>query len=176
MQYLKDRAFVIKRVNFGDSDRFLTLFSQNHGKIEVVAKGVRKITSRRASSIELVNLIDFQAVRSARNHILTEVKLVDSFSRLKCDLNHMKKVFLTCELIDVLLPSMQKHEDIFDLLTRALSSMSDSEKNILYFQAKLVSMLGFWDSSEPFKNGDHIREHIESIIERKLKTRVSFEI
>ena len=94
MQFLKDRGFILKRVNFGDSDRYITIFTKNHGKIEVIAKGVRRITSRRASSVELLNLIEFQSVRSRKNYVLTEVKLIDSFEELKKELLHIKKIVL----------------------------------------------------------------------------------
>ncbi len=94
MQYLKDKGFVLRRVNFGDSDRYITLFSENHGKVELVAKGVRKITPRRAAACELLNLVEFQSVRTAKNFILTEVRLIDSFEHLKRELSHIKKVFL----------------------------------------------------------------------------------
>jgi len=91
MRYLKDQGFVIRRINFGDSHRFITLFTKNNGKVEVVAKGVRKITSKRASSVELLNLIEFQSVHTSKNFILTEVKLLDSFENLKQDLKNMEK-------------------------------------------------------------------------------------
>lgn len=174
MRYLKDKGFVLRKVNFGDSDRYVTLFSKNFGKVEVVAKGVRKITSRRASSIEPLNLIDFQSVKTSKNYILTEVKLIDSFDHLKHELAAIKKVFLTCELLDAILPAGVAHIQVFDLIERASVKMLENEKNMAYFQAKLLSLLGFWDSSTPFKNEGHVEAFIEQIIERKLKSSSAF--
>ena len=174
MQFLKDQGFILKRVNFGDSDRYITIFSKNHGKLELVAKGVRKITSRRASSIELLNLIEFQSVRSHKNYILTEVILVDSFEELKKELEHIKKVFLMCELIDAVLPIGVRHLEVFDLIERASQNLMENNKNILYFQAKLLTLLGFWDPKTSFKNQYHLEQYTEQIIERKLRTRSVF--
>ncbi|HVZ11472.1 MAG TPA: DNA repair protein RecO [Patescibacteria group bacterium] len=174
MYYIHDRAFVLRRVNFGDSDRYITLFSQNNGKIEVVARGVRKINSKRASAIELLNLIDFQVVRGPKNFVLTEVKLVDSFGHLKTELENIKKVFLMCELVDAVLANGVAHRDVFDLFERAAAKMLEGERNMAYFQAKLLSILGFWDSSQSFKNEDHVSSFIEQIIERKLRTNLAF--
>ena len=175
MQFLKDRGFILRRVNFGDSDRYITIFTKNHGKIEVMAKGVRKITSRRASSVELLNLIEFQSVRSHKNHVLTEVKLIDSFEELKKEIAHIKKVFLMCELLDAVLPREQRHSDVFDLLERASRNIINNEKNILYFQAKLLTLLGFWNPKFAFKSEDHLDQYTEQIIERKLKSRHIFD-
>lgn len=176
MRYVKDKAFVLRRINFGDSDRYITLFTQNNGKIEVVAKGVRKISSRRAAACELLNLIEFQAVKTSKNLILTEVKLIDSFEHLKNELTNIKKVFLMCELLEAVLPVAVRHQEVFDLIERAAGKVHQDQKNMAYFQAKLLSELGFWDSSKSFKNEDHLQSYIEQVIERKLKTEDSFKI
>lgn len=175
MQYLKDLGFVIKRKNIGESDRFVTIFSKNNGKIDVVAKGIRKITSRRGSYVELLNLIEFQAVRGLKNYVLTETKLADSFEELKNDLSNIAKVFKACELIDAIMPLGQKHTDVFELMTRALSQMR-GERTLVLFQAKLLTLLGYWDKKMPFKNSEHVQQHIEQILERRLKTRGIFEV
>lgn len=174
MKFLRDRGFVLRRINFGDSDRYITIFSKNNGKLEVVAKGVRKITSRRGASLELLNLIEFQTVKSSKNYILAEVQLVDSFNQLKKELKYIREVFLMCELIDAIMPYGVKHIDVFDLMNRALSRVLDDEKTMVYFQVRLLSMLGFWDGKNSFRNEDHVRSYMEQILERKLKTRHIF--
>ncbi len=175
MQYLKDSGFVVRRVNLRDSDRYITIFTKNHGKIEVLAKGVRKMTSRRASSVELLSLIDFQAVKSSKTYILTEVKLIDSFDQLKRDLEYIEQVFTMCELIEAIMPIGQSHPEVFDLMNRALCKMLEEKRTMAYFQAKLLSILGFWDSKASFRNEAHVQEYVEQVIERKLKTPQAFE-
>ena len=170
MRYIYDKAFVLRRVNFGDSDRYITLFSEEHGKIEVVAKGVRKITSRRAPSVELLNLIDFQAVRTSKNYILTETRLISSNEKLKRDLANIQKAFSMCELVDAVMPLGVRHSDVFVLMEKAVEHVSESNKNMAYFQAKLLTLLGFWDARTSFKNADHVANYVEQIIERKLKS------
>ncbi len=176
MQYLKDKGFVLRRVNFGDSDRYITIFTKDHGKIEVVAKGVRKITSRRSSSVELLNLVDFQAVRSRKNFVLTEVKLINPFDTLKQELDGIQKAFLMCEIVDQIMPVGVAHDDVFDLMNRAACKMLENDKNMAYFQAKLLSLMGFWDGKTAFENSTHVQNVVEETIERKLKTYSSFDI
>ena len=175
MQYLKDTAFILRRINFGDSDRYITLFTKHHGKVEVVARGVRKITSRRAGACEPLNLIEFQAVKTLKNHILTEVAIINSFENLKKDLKSIEKAFLMCELVDAVMPFGVKHIEVFDLLHRASEKMLENERNMAYFQAKLLSLLGFWDGKAAFRNALHVQNVFENTIERKLKTRSVFE-
>lgn len=169
MHYLKDTGFVIKRVNFGESDRYLTIFSENNGKMEVIARGVRKLTSRRASSLELLSLISFQTVKSSKNFVLTEVQLIDSFSHRKQDLKQIQKMFFLCELLNVLCPLAQKNQEVFTLVKNALSSRADSFKTSKSFQLEILTHLGFWDRERSAQNLN-INAYIEQIIEKKLRS------
>lgn len=172
MHYLKDFGFIIKRVNFGESDRYISLFTKNNGKIEVVAKGVRKITSRRASSIELLNLVRFHAVKSSKNYILAEVELISSYDTLRKNLSDIQILFLLCELIDRLCPLGQKHNDVFELIGQTLNKVKKSEEPaVTDFQTKMLSILGFWDGKKEFESDEDVRQFIEGVIERKLKTK-----
>lgn len=174
MQFLKDFGFVIRRNNFGESDRYITIFTQNHGKVEMVAKGVRKITSRRSSSVELLNLIRFQAIKTSKNYILTEVESVNSYEPLKNNLRDLQILFLLCELIDKLCPLGQKHEDVFLLVKKTLERVGEEEGAVFDFQTKMLSILGFWDGRREFRGEDDLRQFIEGVIERKIKTKTFF--
>lgn len=171
MQYLKDIGFIVRRVNVGDADRFITLFTRNNGKVEIMAKGVRKITSKRASSVELLNKISFQAVRSSKNYILTEVELISPCSHMKKDLVAMQGLFLISELIHVLCPHNQKQTSIFNLLEDTLHvDKFKTDYDLFDFQVKLLAYLGYWDPARTFSGQEDLTEFIEQITERKLRT------
>ncbi|RJQ26258.1 DNA repair protein RecO [Candidatus Parcubacteria bacterium] len=176
MKYLKDTGFVIKKVNLGDADRFVTILSKNHGKVEVLAKGVRKITSRRASALEPLNLIKFQAIERKKTPLLTEVELINPFSSSKNSLSNISLIFLVCELVDKLCPYGQKNESVFNLVGQTLNkiSLQNISSTIFNFEKELITILGFWDANKDFRNQDDIQSYIESIIERKIKTTVMF--
>lgn len=179
MRYLTDVGFVLKRVNFSESDRYITIFSKYHGKIEVVARGVRKITSRRASHVEMLNLIEFQSVKGHKNYILTEAVLINPYSSLKQDLKCIEKVFLLCELINLLCPPHEVHSEVFMLLENLLRKIEIQQLenvNFVAFQQKLLMLLGFWDGKKEFSDEGQVRYFIEQIIEKKLKTKTFFKI
>ena len=50
-------AVVLRRHDFGETDRILTLYTPTHGKLRAIAKGVRRITSRRSGHIELLTRV-----------------------------------------------------------------------------------------------------------------------
>lgn len=172
MLFLKDSGFVVKRINFGEADRFVTLFSRDNGKMEVVAKGVRKITSRRSSHIELLNLVRFHAVKSSKNFVLTEIELVNSFEKRKETLKQCEVGFLVCELIDNLCPIGQVNNELFNRINEFLKGNEFSDDALLEFETEVLALLGYWDAKKKFKNEEESRTFIESLIERKIKSRI----
>jgi DNA repair protein RecO (recombination protein O) len=172
MQYLNDVGFVVKRKNLGEADRFVTFYTQNNGKIEVMAKGVRKITSRRSSHIELLNLVRFNSVKTRKNFILTEVSLINSFEFRKDTLKQCEIAFLVCELVDNLCPHGQSNSELFSLIGEFLKSGLSEEEAILKFETNLLSLLGYWDTERKFTTEKESRYFIESLIERKIKSRI----
>ena len=177
MNSLKDTGFVIKRVNFFDADKFITIFTKNHGKIDVLAKGVRKITSRRSPHVELLNLINFQAIKTKKNYILTDVEVVSTSSHLKNNYEKVGIIFLICELVDKLCPVGVKHEDIFTLTKNTVNGFKINDSCGLFdFQVSLLTCLGFWDAKRKFQNAWEIDRFIENVVERKIRTKAFFKL
>lgn len=172
MQYLYDTGFVIRRVNLGEADRFVTLFTRNNGKVEVLAKGVRKITSKRSSHIELLNLVRFHSVKTSKNFILTEVELVDSYEDRKKDLKQCEISFFVCELLDNLCPHGQVSSELFSEVYDFLGNGYSDDNTLLDFETKVLSVLGYWNAKKRFSSEEESRLFIESLIERKMKSRI----
>lgn len=173
MIHLHDTAFVIKRTNFSDSDKYITLFTRNHGKQEVVAKGVRKITSKKAPHLELLNEIKFHAVKTRKNFIVTDTEVVNTFSEVKDNHIQIGLVFLVCELIDKLCPVDQRHEDIYQLIQSTMKGLSENKnsKHITDFEIRILTLLGFWDNKKKVNSVQELEHYIETITERKIKSR-----
>lgn len=58
-------AIVLRRADYGEADRLLTLLTPERGKLRVLAKGARKITSRKAGHIELFTQTQVLLARAA---------------------------------------------------------------------------------------------------------------
>ena len=73
------RAVVIKSIKYKDADKIFTQFSKEMGKISANARGVRKISSRRAGNLDTLNLVSV-AIRTSDNGFndIEEVKTLES--------------------------------------------------------------------------------------------------
>lgn len=171
MRSYKTEGIIIKRKNFGEADRMLTVFTKNHGKIQIIAKGVRRITSRRSSHIELLNHTSL-GVYEGKIPVLTEAQCINHHSDLKNDLKKAGYAFYICELIDGLLADHQENRIVFNLLQNTLFKLENEEnpKALLSrFEQELLSLLGFWPRERVFAVDSSVI--IENIMERKIKTK-----
>lgn len=171
MPTYKTEGVILKRSNFSEADRILTIFSKHYGKVKVLAKGVRRINSRRGGNIELFNRAVLFLAEGKNFDILTEAQVVNSFPRLRKDLEKIGKAYYVCELVDRLCAEKQENRRVYELLVEKLSELSQqpSEKvDLREFEIELLKLLGFWSGELEGKYKP--RRYVEELIERKLKS------
>lgn len=174
----KTEGIIIKRKNFGEADRILTIFSKNYGKISAIAKGVRKINSRRAPHLELFNQVSLLLSKGKNLDVITETQLITSFSNLKKDLKKVGLAFEACELVDQVTREGPTQEQVFNLLRMCLNDLNHLnskgiEKVIDNFERQLLVILGFLPKNEVLSKIE-LSGFVEKIIEKKLKSRKMF--
>src|ERR1035437_1639602 len=173
MRSFKAEGIVIKRSNYSEADRIVTIFTKQNGKIKVKATGVRRITSRRSPHIEPLNYCIFGLYQGKGMPVLTEVESRECFPLLKKDLKRIGFAYHVCELIDGLCAENHDNYDVFMLLGRTLRKLSKEEnlKEVIYeFELELLRLLGFHTPAISTVKID-TQTLIESILERSLKTK-----
>lgn len=174
MRSFRTEGIIIKRKNFGEADRIITVFTKKSGKIQIKATGVRKIQSRRSPHIELLNYCVLYLYKGRGSlPVLTEVQSIESFQEIKNDLTKVGFAYHLCELIDGLCPENQENFSVFNLFFNTLHCLSidkDIVSIVHEFEVELLTLLGFWPKGRTVKNVN-IEYIIENILERHLKSK-----
>lgn len=138
-------GIILKRSNFGEADRMLTVLTKNLGKISVIARGVRKITSRRAGNVELLNLVKIGLFKG-KGYTLTEAQSIKTFPRIKSNLAVSTSAFHILELVNKLLPENDPNPRAYDLIKEILDEFEGNPRQIILrgFEIKLLKVTGFW--------------------------------
>jgi len=163
------QAFVLKKKILLNNDILVTFFTENEGKLTVMAKGVRKITSHRLSYLDTGNLVE--AVLSSYKEkffYLTSVDLISGFLTIKKRKEKYNNFYRSLYLIDRLLPEAQVESDVYRELRFFLFNLArkkESADEERQFFNKILEMLGYINS--PFKKG-RLSLKIEEIINQKL--------
>src|SRR5689334_4717440 len=167
-------GIVLKRRNVGEADRILTIFTKQQGKIRVLAKGVRRISSRRAGHIEVFSHAILTIHSGKTMDMLSEATHVDAKDAI-ASITNVSYAYYLCELVDQLLPDNQEHVDVFTMLRDALGAVrreKDEKRLDLYmgeFTHRLLWILGYLAPSKRLE-ANKLHPFVESITERRSKT------
>lgn len=156
MRGFKTEGIILKRRNFGEADRILTAFTFHRGKVSILARGVRKITSRRAGNIELLNRVQMYLHPGKNFLILTEATALYTYQKLKDNLTLSTVAFHLIELTDRLTAENQENPELYSYLTELLDRLSERPRQLLVraFEVKILSNLGFMNFKEGKGLGD----------------------
>jgi DNA repair protein RecO (recombination protein O) len=172
LRTFKTEGIILKRSNYGEADRILTIFTKHYGKIRVMAKGVRKLSSRKAGSLELFNQSILFLVKGKNMDLITEAQTVNLFKKWRKDLSKIALAYYFCELVDKLTPDNQPHPLVFDLLRQSFLKMGvlPDSRLVREFEEKLLHELGFGVPEVLQKTQGSLKSYIESIIEKHLNS------
>lgn len=172
MKYLKYQGIIINRHAVKESDRFLTIYTLEEGKISVYAKGVRSVKSKRGSQLDLFSHIKFELFEKNDRRTLTSVELLDGHHVSKTKLSNISRLFQIGELVDALTPEHDPHAEIYELLVTALGHLSrfETPEYLYRFKKKLLQHLGYGD--RPLTS-DEIDDYIATLVARPLRTKLA---
>lgn len=146
MANYKAKGIILKRSNFGEADRLLTIFTDRFGKIKAIAKGIRKQSSKLSGHLEPFCLSSLVIAEGRNFDIITESEIINCYFSLRNDLSQTNISYYISELVDKFTAEKEKHEDIFELLKKTLENINISNKEILlpYFELNILAAAGFY--------------------------------
>ncbi len=141
-------AIVLRRVDFGDYDLILTLFTLNKGKISAIAKSAKKSAKRFGGILELFSVIQIvcSPTKDKELMLLQEASLINSFSGIRGDLKKTAYAGYFSEMIIVWSEVGSEQDNIYHLLYYILEQVDKSQipEEILsiIFQMRFVAIAG----------------------------------
>jgi DNA repair protein RecO (recombination protein O) len=157
-------AIVLKRSDYGEADRLLTLYTPDLGKIRAIAKGARKPSSRKSGHVELFTHSALLLAKGRNLDIVTQADTLDAFLPLREDLERLGFAYYLAELVDQFAeegdPSARveryappgddgavENQPLFDLLIRSLKWLGEgtTEPVLLarFFELHLLMYVGY---------------------------------
>ncbi len=141
-------GIIIQSFDYGESDRIVTLFTREHGKMKGIAKGARRSRRRFSNSLELfchVRILFFEREDRPLTRI-DQSDVVEFFPAFSQDIVKMGYGSYFVELVDAMVGEREAHREVFDLLRTSLSmvsGMKPREEMLRIFEIRLLSLLGY---------------------------------
>ena len=142
----KTPAIVLRQRRLGDADKIITFYSANFGKLEAVAKGVRRIKSRLAGHVEPLNHGSYMIAHGRNLDIVTQAQTVENFPHLRDDLARLSRALYAAELVDRATEEREENFALYRLLLdtlRRLATRDDLDTVLRFFEMMLLAQLGY---------------------------------
>jgi DNA repair protein RecO (recombination protein O) len=139
-------AVVLRHNDWGEADRILTLFTKEMGKLRAVAKGVRKIRSRKAGHLEPFTHVNLLLAKGRDLPLVTQAETVQAYLPLRSALLLPTYASYIVELLDRFTYEEGENPALFRLAIDTLSRLSRGDSPDLvvrYYEIRLLDLVGF---------------------------------
>ncbi len=140
------KGIVLTRTDFQEADRILTLLTPDHGKLRIIAKGVRRPRSKLAGGIELLSVSDI-SVLPGRGELgmLVSTRLITHYGQIVTELQRTMLAYDILKRLNKLTEDAVGKE-FFTLLQATLEGLNDHGLDVnlteLWFNLQLLDITG----------------------------------
>ena len=140
------QAIVLRHFEYGEADRILRVFTLEKGKISAIAKGVRKISSRKACHLEPFTQVRLSQAKGRDLDIITQAEALKPRTQLRADLHRMTLSSYVVEVLDRFTYEEGSTPGLFRLISQTLDrleTLESPETAVRYYEIRLLNLLGY---------------------------------
>lgn len=161
---LKVNGITLRAVNYKESDKILTVFTLERGKITVSARGVRKANTKMRGVAEPFCFAEIVVAEKSGRYTAAEVNVFDCFYDIRLNTDKYYAGLCALEFTDAFFPEETASEEQFTLLVEYLKALckSDAPKTLLagfLYSALKISGYGV-GFSQCFRCGKAIKDRV----------------
>lgn len=141
-------GIVLNRTPFREHDEVISIITRDFGRVDVRAKGVKKITSKLSSHLEPLSYIAFDCIQGKEMSMLTTATLLNSFSLIRTEFTKVMQAAYAAHALYKLTRPGNIENGIFELFFDWLSTiekitaLSDC-RYLDWFMLQLMGVIGF---------------------------------
>ena len=141
------RGIVVRHTNYDEADRFITFLTPFQGKVSALAKGVRKLTSRKAGHLQPFTYVDVQLSKGkGASWLVTQVATIEAYPEITASLDKTVRTSCILELAERFSLENVENVPLFQLTLdtlRRFAVFSDTYPVQRYFDLQLLSVTGY---------------------------------
>jgi DNA repair protein RecO (recombination protein O) len=141
----RDEGVVLRTIKLGEADRIVTIFTQGHGKVRAVAKGIRKTMSKFGARLEPTSRVALQCYKGRELDVVTQVETLESNRALREEYVLLTHAVSMLEAVDQVAQDHEPNPALYRMLTGALRTLAERRNPLVApaFFWKLLSLEGF---------------------------------
>lgn len=129
MAYTKHEGIVLRKCDYRENDRIITLLTKDSGKLEISIRGARKPNSPLLSASELFTCGEYVVAKGKGYETLNSFSLIDNFYKLRLDwdLFSIASSMLVCA--NTAATANEDNYKLYMLLKRSLERLNSNENS-----------------------------------------------
>ena len=142
----RTEAIVLGRMDYGEADRILTVYTPHRGKFRVIAKGVRRPLSRLGPHLEYFTRCRLMLAKGRELDTVTGAETVDHHLGLRADLDAFGHASHMAEVLNHLTQDRQENEAVYVLFASSLRLLAEGIDPFAvtrHYELALLTLLGF---------------------------------
>ena len=140
-------AVVLRRLDYGEADRILTLLTREHGKLAAIAKGSRRAKARSGNSLDLFARSRMMLAKGRNLDVVAQVERRGDVRNISGDLRRTAYACLVSEIADKVLEDRHPMDDVFELVAGTLDRLNDpgrsARADTSWFVMRMLDLLGY---------------------------------
>ncbi len=169
--HLVTQGIVLRSAQYGESDRMITLLTPEHGRIDAIARGSRRVKSALLGAVEVFSAGEYTLYAGRDRYSVEQCRVIENFYRLRFDVDRVIHAAYCASLCEAAVQPGEDCRDVFQLLLKALAHLADSELPLPLitsaFEMRLLPLLGFEPRMEtcvvcgrPFEGAGRFDAHL----------------
>jgi DNA repair protein RecO (recombination protein O) len=140
-------AIVLRRLDYGEADRILTLLTREHGKFAAIAKGARKSKTQSLSALDLFSRSQMMIAKGRNLDVVAQVQRIGDVRNISGDLQRTAYAGLVAEVVDKVLEDRHPVDDVFELVVETLDRFNIPIRSVradaAWFLMRILDLLGY---------------------------------
>lgn len=127
IKFITENGIVINKRDFGEADRYITVFTENFGKIVFLLKGIRKSKKRELSSVDTLSLSKFTFYKKGESYVISNFSGIDSYIEIKSNLENLGIVLYFLALLNDILVENNRKKSLYNITIKTLDYLKNSD-------------------------------------------------
>ncbi|WP_243643765.1 DNA repair protein RecO [Tepidibacillus fermentans] len=143
---MRTEGIVIKTVDYGEGNKIITLFTETHGKVPLMARGAKKTKSRLSSVSQLFSYGDYTFFLTKSMGTLNHGEIIQSFTKIQQDIIKTAYAAYLVELTDKMTENLDPISYLYQQLLSSLKQIDegkDPEIIIRIYELKILKISGY---------------------------------
>ncbi|MBU2493941.1 MAG: DNA repair protein RecO [Bacteroidetes bacterium] len=139
-EIIKTKAVVIKKLDYGDTSKIATFYTEDYGKITGIIKGARTAKSKMGPVVDILNTLQIVYYKKENREVqlISKAELINHHSKIKEDLDKLKFASAVAELLLHLNLEDEAHPKLFKGTVKILELMNESKEVPEYYFIKYL--------------------------------------